>query len=70
MPYVCERRQEAVVLHPGSHSLKLGMATDDLPVVVPHLVARRLYGVRRPLDPSVAAGDVIMLAAGCCCFKG
>jgi hypothetical protein len=22
------------------------MATDDLPVVVPHLVARRLYGVR------------------------
>jgi hypothetical protein len=46
IPYVCERRQEAVVLHPGSHTLKLGMATDDLPVVMPHLVARRVYDVR------------------------
>jgi len=34
--------QEAVVLHPGSHSLKLGLAIDDLPFVVPHLIARRV----------------------------
>jgi len=33
---------EAVVLHPGSHSLKLGLAIDDLPFVVPHLIARRV----------------------------
>ncbi|KAL7827600.1 hypothetical protein SRHO_G00333180 [Serrasalmus rhombeus] len=30
-----------VVIHPGSQSLRIGRATDTLPVTVPHVVARR-----------------------------
>uniref|UniRef100_A0A4W6C4M6 Actin related protein 8 n=1 Tax=Lates calcarifer TaxID=8187 RepID=A0A4W6C4M6_LATCA len=30
-----------VVIHPGSRSLRIGRATDTLPVTVPHVIARR-----------------------------
>ncbi|XP_076132578.1 actin-related protein 8 [Alosa pseudoharengus] len=30
-----------VVIHPGSKSLRIGRATDTLPVIVPHVIARR-----------------------------
>ncbi len=30
-----------VVIHPGSYWLRVGRATDTLPVTIPHVIARR-----------------------------
>lgn len=30
-----------VVIHPGSRTLRIGRATDTLPVTIPHVIARR-----------------------------
>lgn len=30
-----------IVIHPGSRTLRIGRATDTLPVTVPHVIARR-----------------------------
>ncbi|XP_062248080.1 actin-related protein 8 [Platichthys flesus] len=46
-PVISEPPQEQiqsnfiVVIHPGSRTLRIGRATDNLPVLVPHVIARR-----------------------------
>ncbi|CAB1420015.1 unnamed protein product [Pleuronectes platessa] len=46
-PVISEPPQEQiqsnfiVVIHPGSRTLRIGRATDNLPVMVPHVIARR-----------------------------
>uniref|UniRef100_A0A672GQ90 Uncharacterized protein n=1 Tax=Salarias fasciatus TaxID=181472 RepID=A0A672GQ90_SALFA len=46
-PVIPEPQQEqiqsnfVVVIHPGSRTLRIGRATDTLPVTVPHVIARR-----------------------------
>ncbi|KAG1949112.1 actin-related protein 8 [Pimephales promelas] len=44
-----------VVIHPGSRTLRMGRATDTLPVSVPHVIARRhrQLGQPRHEDPSL-----------------
>ncbi|CAM4713189.1 unnamed protein product [Leuciscus chuanchicus] len=44
-----------VVIHPGSRTLRMGRATDTLPVIVPHVIARRHRqpGQPRREDPSL-----------------
>ncbi|RKP01493.1 hypothetical protein CXG81DRAFT_4304, partial [Caulochytrium protostelioides] len=39
-----------IILHPGSRTLRLGLATDTFPKEVPHLVARRMKGASRGED--------------------
>lgn len=40
------RGSDVIVIHPGSNYLRIGLATDALPVTIPHCIARRL---RQPL---------------------
>lgn len=42
-----------MVIHPGSRTLRIGRATDTLPVTVPHVIARRhkQSGQARHEDP-------------------
>ena len=52
-----KRGRNTIVIHPGSRWLRIGRASDILPVSVPNVIARRkenprppvpFYGIRRP----------------------
>jgi hypothetical protein len=53
------RVANTIVLQPGSHSLRIGRATDESPTLVPHLLARLVKGdvrsAARPREDSAAA---------------
>jgi actin-related protein len=34
---------KVIVLHPGSYNLRVGLASESYPHVVPHIIARRIY---------------------------
>ncbi|XP_010672133.2 actin-related protein 9 isoform X1 [Beta vulgaris subsp. vulgaris] len=46
--FVAERGDKLVVINPGSANIKIGLATQDVPLIIPHCIARRTAGANVP----------------------
>ncbi|KMT15698.1 hypothetical protein BVRB_3g056830 isoform A [Beta vulgaris subsp. vulgaris] len=46
--FVAERGDKLVVINPGSANIKIGLATQDVPLIIPHCIARRTSGANVP----------------------
>lgn len=64
LPTIIDPAQRTIVIHPGSHTLRIGRASDPQPISVPNVVARKhlpqndhqpLCGVFRNLEPTSTA---------------
>ncbi|GAB2266650.1 Actin-like protein arp9 [Dionaea muscipula] len=45
---VAERGSNLVVINPGSASIRIGLASHDAPLIIPHCIARRTVGANQP----------------------
>ncbi|KAH9625488.1 hypothetical protein KSS87_018347 [Heliosperma pusillum] len=45
---IAERGSKLVVINPGSANIKIGLASQDVPLIIPHCIARRTTGANTP----------------------
>ncbi|XP_074319528.1 actin-related protein 9 [Silene latifolia] len=45
---IAERGSKLVVINPGSANIKIGLANQDVPLIIPHCIARRTTGANTP----------------------
>lgn len=46
--FVAERGADLIVINPGSANIKIGIGTQDAPLIIPHCIARRTTGANQP----------------------
>lgn len=46
--FIAERGANLVVINPGSANIKIGLGTQDAPLIIPHCIARRTTGANLP----------------------